>query len=53
MKVAALDGLPEGRVKTVVAGHQSPALTHCDGRYGALENRCSDEHYPPKWGQIM
>ena len=40
-RVAALDELPEGRVKTVTAGRHSFALTHYDGRYGALSNRCA------------
>src|SRR3954453_15836204 len=35
-RVADLHELPEGRVKTVTAGHHSLALTHYDGRYGAL-----------------
>jgi len=35
-KVAELDELPDGRVKTVVAGHRSMALTRYGGRYGAL-----------------
>jgi thiamine pyrophosphate-dependent acetolactate synthase large subunit-like protein/nitrite reductase/ring-hydroxylating ferredoxin subunit len=52
LKVAELDELPEGRVKTVVAGQQSLALTHCDGRYGALENRCPHQGGPLGEGSI-
>ncbi len=52
VKVAELDELPEGRVKTVVAGHQSVALTHCDGRYGALENHCPHQGGPLGEGSI-
>ncbi len=51
-KVAELDELPEGRVKTVVAGRQSLALTHCNGRYGALENRCPHQGGPLGEGSI-
>lgn len=39
-RVAALDELPEGRVKTVTASIHSMALTHIDGEYHAMENRC-------------
>jgi len=52
VKVAELDELPDGRVKTVVAGHQSLALTRCDGRYGALENRCPHQGGPLGEGSI-
>jgi pyruvate oxidase len=50
--VADLDELPEGRVKTVAAGHRSLALTHFDGRYGALENRCPHQGGPLGEGTI-
>ena len=39
-RVAGLQELDEGRVRTVVAGPKSVCLTHYDGRYGALSNRC-------------
>ena len=32
------DELPEGRVTTVSIGTRSLAMTHVDGRYGALDN---------------
>jgi pyruvate oxidase len=51
-KVAALDELPEGRVKTVQAGHRSVALTHCDGRFGALDNHCPHQGGPLGEGSI-
>ena len=51
-RVAALDELPEGRVKTVTAGHRSLALTHFDGRYGALDNRCPHQGGPLGEGTI-
>jgi pyruvate oxidase len=51
-RVADLDELPDGRVKTVAAGHRSLALTHFDGRYGALENRCPHQGGPLGEGTI-
>jgi thiamine pyrophosphate-dependent acetolactate synthase large subunit-like protein/nitrite reductase/ring-hydroxylating ferredoxin subunit len=51
-RVAALDELPEGRVKTVVAGRKSLALTHHDGRYGALDNHCPHQGGPLGEGSI-
>lgn len=39
-RVLGPDELPEGRVKTVAAGPHSFALTHYDGWYAALSNRC-------------
>ena len=44
-RVADLDELPEGRVKTVTAGTHSMALTHIDGAYTAMDNR--SQHSPP------
>ena len=46
-KVAEIDELPEGRVKTVVAGRKSLALTRYQGAYGALDNHC-----PPQGGPL-
>src|SRR3954468_12939657 len=51
-RVADPDELPEGRVKTVTAGHHSIALTHFDGRYGALSNRCPHQGGPLGEGTI-
>ncbi len=51
-KVADLDDLPEGRVKVVVAGHKSLALTHFDGQYGALDNHCPHQGGPLGEGTI-
>ncbi len=39
-RVAEIDALEDGRVRTVQAGHRSIALTRIRGRYGALDNRC-------------
>ena len=38
-KIAEVEELPEGRVKTVTAGIHSMALTHIDGEYHAMDNR--------------
>src|SRR6201999_4512391 len=51
-RVADLDELPEGRVKTVTAGHHSIALTHHQGQYGALSNRCPHQGGPLGEGTI-
>jgi pyruvate oxidase len=51
-RVAGVDELPEGRVRTVTAGHKSIALTHYDGRYGALDNRCPHQGGPLGEGSI-
>ncbi len=51
-RVLDLDELPEGRVKTVAAGHRSLAMTHYDGSYGALENRCPHQGGPLGEGTI-
>jgi pyruvate oxidase len=44
--------LPEGRVRTVTAGRRSIALTHYDGRFGALDNRCPHQGGPLGEGSI-
>jgi thiamine pyrophosphate-dependent acetolactate synthase large subunit-like protein/nitrite reductase/ring-hydroxylating ferredoxin subunit len=51
-KVAELDELPEGRVKTVTAGRTSLALTHFNGKYGALDNHCPHQGGPLGEGSI-
>jgi len=51
-KVAALDELPEGRVKTVTAAAKSMALTHVGGRYTAMDNRCPHQGGPLGEGSI-
>ena len=51
-KVAELDELPEGRVKTVTAGTRSICLTHWEGQYGALDNRCPHQGGPLGEGSI-
>jgi thiamine pyrophosphate-dependent acetolactate synthase large subunit-like protein/nitrite reductase/ring-hydroxylating ferredoxin subunit len=44
--------LPEGRVRSVVAGHRSLALTHVDGQFAALDNRCPHQGGPLGEGAI-
>ena len=51
-KVAELDDLPEGRVKTVHVGRRSLALAHFGGSYGALDNRCPHQGGPLGEGSI-
>jgi thiamine pyrophosphate-dependent acetolactate synthase large subunit-like protein/nitrite reductase/ring-hydroxylating ferredoxin subunit len=51
-RVLDLDELPEGRVKTVAAGRHSLAMTHFDGQYGALDNRCPHQGGPLGEGSI-
>ncbi|MDJ0842210.1 MAG: thiamine pyrophosphate-binding protein [Acidobacteriota bacterium] len=51
-KVLAPDELPEGRVKTVTAGTLSMALTHFEGKYSALDNRCPHQGGPLGEGSI-
>lgn len=51
-RVLDADQLGEGRVTTVAAGHRSIALTHFDGRFGALDNRCPHQGGPLGEGSI-
>jgi pyruvate oxidase len=51
-RVLGLRDLPDGRVTTVVAGHSSLAITHSDGRYAALDNRCPHQGGPLGEGTI-
>ena len=51
-KVAELDDLPEGRVRTVIAGRRSLVLTHVGDEYGALDNKCPHQGGPLGEGSI-
>jgi len=51
-RVADLDELPTGRVKTVTAGVHSMALTNIDGEYTAMDNRCPHQGGPLGEGSI-
>jgi thiamine pyrophosphate-dependent acetolactate synthase large subunit-like protein/nitrite reductase/ring-hydroxylating ferredoxin subunit len=51
-KVAELGELGDGRVRTAAAGPRTIALTHCGGRFGALENHCPHQGGPLGEGSI-
>ncbi|MEM7625473.1 MAG: thiamine pyrophosphate-binding protein [Planctomycetota bacterium] len=51
-KALAPDELPEGRVKTITLGTNTLCLTHYDGKYGALDNRCPHQGGPLGEGTI-
>ncbi len=51
-RVLDKDELPEGRVKTVAAGHKSLAMTHFEGKLSALENGCPHQGGPLGEGSI-
>ncbi len=51
-RVASLDELPSGRVKTVTAAHHSLALTHIDGKFTAMDNRCPHQGGPLGEGSL-
>jgi len=46
------DELPEGRVKPVTCGVRTLCLTHFDGRYAALDNKCPHQGGPLGEGSI-
>ena len=51
-KVAEVDDLPDGRVRTVLAGRHSLALTRVGDAYGALDNHCPHQGGPLGEGSI-
>ncbi len=51
-RVADPGDLDDGRVRTVVAGHRSLALTRVGDRYSALDNRCPHQGGPLGEGSI-
>jgi thiamine pyrophosphate-dependent acetolactate synthase large subunit-like protein/nitrite reductase/ring-hydroxylating ferredoxin subunit len=51
-RVAAADELPEGRVKSVTAGNRSVCLSHFDGQWAAMDNRCPHQGGPLGEGSI-
>ena len=51
-KVAEVDDLPDGRVRTVTSGTRSLALTRVGDRYGALDNHCPHQGGPLGEGSI-
>ena len=44
--------LPEGRVKTVIAGNRNICLTHFKGKFSALDNKCPHQGGPLGEGSI-
>lgn len=51
-RVLDADALPEGRAVTVTVGAHTYAVSHVDGRYGALDNRCPHQGGPLGEGTI-
>ena len=51
-RVADLDDVPPGRVKTVTAGTVSLALTNMGGSYTAMDNRCPHQGGPLGEGSL-
>ncbi len=52
IKVADADQLPEGRVMTVTARTTSICLSHFDGQWAAMDNRCPHQGGPLGEGSI-
>ena len=52
LKTLELDELPDGRVKAVTCGRQTVCMTHHEGRYAALDNRCPHQGGPLGEGSI-
>jgi len=51
-KVLDADELPEGRVKPVTCLHRTLCMTHHEGNFGALDNRCPHQAGPLGEGSI-
>ena len=45
-KVAEIDELPNGRVKSISVASKQVALVHFDGQYAAMDNRCPHQGGP-------
>ncbi|MEM1360376.1 MAG: thiamine pyrophosphate-dependent enzyme [Pseudomonadota bacterium] len=52
VRVAHVDDLPEGRVKTVTAGTTTLCLSHFEGQWAAMDNRCPHQGGPLGEGSI-
>ena len=52
IKVANVDDLPDGRVKSVTAGTLNICLSHFDGKWAAMDNRCPHQGGPLGEGSI-
>ncbi|MEP6064884.1 MAG: thiamine pyrophosphate-binding protein, partial [Paracoccaceae bacterium] len=51
-RVASIEDLPEGRVKTVTARTVSICLSHFDGKWAAMDNHCPHQGGPLGEGSI-
>ncbi|MEQ9364852.1 MAG: thiamine pyrophosphate-binding protein [Leptospirales bacterium] len=51
-KILTKGELPEGRVKTAVAGHKTLCIAHHEGRISALDNHCPHQGGPLGEGSI-
>lgn len=51
-RILDADELPAGRVIAATVGTHSYAVSHVDGRYGALDNRCPHQGGPLGEGAI-
>jgi len=51
-KVAELNDLPDGRVMSAKAGVRTVALSHFNGQYAAMENKCPHQGGPLGEGSI-
>ncbi len=52
IKVATVDELPDGRVKTVVADNRFLCLAHFNGEWAAMDNHCPHQGGPLGEGSI-
>ena len=52
LKVLEPGELPEGRVKPVTCEHTTVCMTHFEGKFGALDNRCPHQGGPLGEGSI-
>ena len=52
LKVLDLGELPEGRVKPVTCKHRTLCLTHFEGEFAALDNKCPHQGGPLAEGSI-
>ncbi len=51
-RVASVDELPEGRVKSMTPGNRTVCLSHFDGQWAAMDNRCPHQGGPLDEGSI-
>ena len=53
LKVLEQDELDEGRVKPVTCAQRTLCMTHFEGQYGALDNRCPHQGGPLGEGEVI